>query len=87
MEAAKMVRIRTEQNMAGAYFDRIVVVIGDLHLRCDVNCDRDIRLAKQLADSHEAPFEYAPEVAERVLAALATAKVQQRFGSGVGITE
>lgn len=71
MNAAKMVRIGTEQAASGAYFDRIRVVIGDLQLRCDVNSERDIRMAKRLADDHECPFVVHPEMAEKVAAALA----------------
>jgi len=69
MEAAKAVTIRREQAARGV-FDCIRVSIGDLHLRCDVNCDRDIRLAKRLADDHGATFQYTPEVAPRVCGAL-----------------
>lgn len=69
MDTAKAVSIRREQSARG-YYDCINVVIGDLHLRCDVNCDRDIRMAKRLADDHGATFAYAPELAQRVCAAL-----------------
>lgn len=69
MDAAKAVSIRREQASRG-FYDCIKVVIGDLHLRCDVTCDRDIRAAKRLADDHGAVFEYAPEVAQRVCSAL-----------------
>jgi hypothetical protein len=51
-------------------FDAIQVVIGDLHLSCDVTSDRDIRLAKSLADDHQAAFMYDDHNAGRVRAAI-----------------
>lgn len=69
MDPVKSVVIHSEQSSRGTY-DRIKVVIGDLHLRCDVTCDRDIRLAKRLADDHGSVFDYSEAVAERVYAAL-----------------
>jgi hypothetical protein len=71
MDAVKAVSVRREQSTRGHY-DCIKVVIGDLHLRCDVTCDRDIKLAKRLADDHGAAFTYSPEVASRVCSALGT---------------
>jgi hypothetical protein len=52
-------------------FDCITVNIGDLHLRCDLVCDRDIRLARELANQHGAWFMFDDYNAERVKAALA----------------
>lgn len=49
----------------GREYDAITVVIGDLHMRCDVTCARDIRLAKRLAEEHDAPYECEPAVWER----------------------
>lgn len=69
MDAVKAVSVRREQSARGHY-DCIKVVIGDLHLRCDVTCDRDIRLAKRLADDHGAPFNYDVGTQDRVMAAL-----------------
>ena len=51
-------------------YDAITVVMGDLHLRCDAVCDRDIKLAKRLADDHQAWFQYDEHCAPRVQAAL-----------------
>lgn len=51
-------------------YDAVTVVIGDLHLRCDVTSDRVIRLAKKLADSHQAYFMYDAANAERVQSVL-----------------
>ncbi|MGL4575795.1 MAG: hypothetical protein ACRCV9_13510 [Burkholderiaceae bacterium] len=51
-------------------YDAITVVIGDLHLRCDANNDRAIRLARRLADAHAASFFYDDATKERVVKAL-----------------
>ena len=69
MDTAKAVSVRREQASRG-FYDCIKVVIGDLHLRCDVTSDRDIRLAKRLADDHGAAFEFDDHTRERVRAAL-----------------
>ena len=47
-------------------FNQIRVVLGDLHLTCDLVADRQIRLAKRIADSHQASFMYDDANAERV---------------------
>ena len=52
-------------------YDAITVCIGDLHLRCDAIDDRSIRLAKRLADDHQAWFMVDDATADRVRAALA----------------
>ena len=46
-------------------YDAISVVIGDLHLRCDVRGARDIKLAKRLADDHGAIYDCDPGVLSR----------------------
>lgn len=47
-------------------YDAITVVIGDLHLSCDVSGSRDIRLAKRLADEAGCPYSCDPAVWERL---------------------
>jgi hypothetical protein len=69
MDTAKAVSVRREQSARGHY-DCIKVVIGDLHLRCDVTSARDIRMAKRLADDHGTTFECDEATSERVRAAL-----------------
>lgn len=55
MDRVQEVRIYREHTPQGGY-DRIKVVIGDLHLRCDVTNGRDARMARRLAESHGAQF-------------------------------
>lgn len=69
MDIAKAISVRREQSARG-HFDCIKVVIGDLHLRCDVTCARDIRMAKRLADDHGCAFSYDEATGERVRSAL-----------------
>lgn len=66
---ALQVKIHRVANAAREY-DAVTVVIGDLHLRCDVTSDRVIRLAKRLADSHQAFFMYDAANEKRVQVAL-----------------
>ncbi len=51
-------------------YDAIKVVLCDLHLSCNLgeseSSDREIKLAKRLADSHQAWFDYDEHNAERV---------------------
>jgi hypothetical protein len=47
-------------------YDAITVVIGDLHLSCDVRGSRDIRMAKRLADEAGCPYSCEPAVWERM---------------------
>ena len=54
-------------------FNQIRVVVSDLHLTCDLVTDRQIRLAKRLADSHQASFMYDDTNAERVREVLGIA--------------
>jgi len=68
MEAAKLVRVHRKVTASREY-DAITVCIGDLHLSCDA-FDRQIQLARLLADSHECPFQVSPELSVRVDKAL-----------------
>ena len=69
------IRLVERSTMARTY-DAIELVIGDLHVRCDLVCDRDIRLARRIADSHGAHWYVAPHLQERVARAL---KAQRRI--------
>ena len=51
-------------------WDAICVVICDLHLSCDLVSDRQIKLAKALADDHQATFSYDDVNANRVRSVL-----------------
>lgn len=63
--------IRIERaETATRQYDCITVVIGDLHLRCDLMDDRQIRLAQRLADSHGVALHVGPGLGGRVAAAL-----------------
>ena len=67
----KAVTVRVERRVTAVReYDAITVVIGDLHLSCDLMCDRQIKLAKKLADDHQAAFLFDDANAERVRAAL-----------------
>ena len=66
---ANQVKIQRVATAAREY-DAITVVIGGLHLRCDAVDGRTIRLAKKLADDHEAWFFYDDATAEKVRNAL-----------------
>lgn len=70
-EQATKVSLHQSTNKAGVKYDEITVVIADLHLHCDAVNDRQIRLAKKLADTHGCMFYVATEVADRVDRALA----------------
>ena len=70
---AAQVRVHRAATSAREY-DAITVCIGDLHLSCDAVNDRAIRLAKRLADAHEAAFVYDDATAARVHAALSVAQ-------------
>lgn len=65
------VRIYTASNTARTY-PAIQVVLADLHLQCDLVDDRQISLAKRLADDHGVLLEVAPEFQDRVSKALST---------------
>lgn len=69
MERVHRVDVRRVQ-VGERIVDQIKVYICDMHLRCDLVSDRDIALAKRLADSHQAFFTYDAANAERVRAAL-----------------
>lgn len=69
-EAVQRVSI-TRLTAGSRTFDAIEVVIGGLHLRCDLTNDRQVRLAQRLAVSNRADFIVNPELAERVATALA----------------
>ncbi len=75
MERAKIVRLHRKATTTREY-DAITVCIGDLKLSCDVVDDRQIRIAALLADSHQCPFQVAPELTERAETAL-KAKVSE----------
>ena len=66
---AVQVKIQRRATTAREY-DAITVVIGDLRLSCDLTSDREIRMAKKLADDHQAAFMYDEANAGRVRAAL-----------------
>ena len=55
------VSIRNAQ-VGNRNFDQLTVVVGGLHLKCDINQgadgDRVIRLAKRLADGYEIPLHW-----------------------------
>jgi hypothetical protein len=70
MERVLKVRIHRAANTARTY-DAITVYVADLQLSCDLVNDRQIRLARRLATSHGAALQVAPELEERVRAALA----------------
>lgn len=70
MEQIHRVKI-SRRSTTNRVFDSITVVMGDLHLHADLVNDRQIRLAKGLADSHKAPFMVDEANAERVKSALA----------------
>lgn len=57
------VKVHLRATTSREYF-AITVVIGDLHLSCDVTCSRDIKLAKRLAEENGAPYSCDPEVWE-----------------------
>ena len=78
MMRALFVKIGRRQTGAREY-DAITVCIGDLHLRCDLVCDRDIRLARELANQHGAWFMFDDANAERVKAALAGSHAADRL--------
>lgn len=58
------VRVHRAHTTSRSY-DAITVVIGDLHLRCDVTCARDIRMAKRLAEENGVSYFCEPAVWER----------------------
>lgn len=62
----KVICVKIEAMETSRKFNQVRVVIGDLHLTCDLTSDRQIRLAKRLADSHQASFMYDDKNAERV---------------------
>ena len=66
---AVSVRVARRATTAREY-DAITVVIGDLRLSCDLTSDREIRMAKKLADEHQADFIFDDANAERVKTAL-----------------
>lgn len=59
------------QEIRGTEVDRVTVLIGDLRLSGELFNDRQIRLARRLADDHEAWFMYDDAIADRVKQALA----------------
>lgn len=63
------IRIHRQSNTAREY-DAIQVVLADLHLSCDLVSDRQISLAKRLADENGMPLEVAPELQARVARVL-----------------
>ena len=63
MEQIKRVKVCMRSTTTRTY-PAITVVIGDLHLSCDVRGSRDIRLAKRLADESGAPYSCEREVWE-----------------------
>ena len=70
MDYVAQVKIHRRATTAREY-DAITVVIGGLHLSADLMCDRQIRMAKRLAEDHAAVFMYDDANAERVRAATA----------------
>lgn len=66
-EHARIVSVKVHSVQTGErIYDAISIVVGDLHLRCDAVDDRSIRLAKRLADDHQAWFLYDDHCAARV---------------------
>lgn len=76
MERVTKVRIHRRSTQSREY-DAITVCVGDLQLSCDLRNDRQIRLAYRLAQSHASAFCVAPELDDRVQAALILAKEKQ----------
>lgn len=68
---AKAVRIH-RGDQPGDTYPRLTVVIADLHLHASVVTDRQIRLAKLLAQDHGADFIVHPDLQARVDEALST---------------
>ena len=71
MREIQKVRIHQMATTAREY-DAITLVIGGLHMNCDLVNDRQIRQAKTLADSAGLSLEVCPELQARVDAALAS---------------
>lgn len=68
----RAVQVRIHRRQVGEReYDAITVLIADLNLSCDLVCDRQIRLAHELAIQHQATFMYDDANAERVKTALA----------------
>jgi len=61
MEQIKSVLIHTASTTTREY-DAIRFVIADLHLSCDLVSDRQIRIAKKLAEQHGATFTVSGEI-------------------------
>ena len=68
-ETATTIRIERAET-SGRQYDRITVVIGDLHLHADLTDNRQIRLAQRLADSHGVALQVGPGLGARVAEAL-----------------
>lgn len=68
-EPVRRVQIRTEV-VASREFAAIVVHLADLRLTADLVNDRQVRLARSLADSHGVELEVSPELRGRVSSAL-----------------
>lgn len=59
------VKIKRKQ-LGDRVFDAITICICDLHFSCDLMDDRQIKLARRLADDQGAWFAYDDHNAERV---------------------
>ena len=71
MTTMKAVQVKIHRRATTAReYDAITVVIGDLRLSCDLTSDREIRMAKKLADDHQADFIVDEANAARVRTAL-----------------
>lgn len=64
----------THMHNANRAYDSIRITLAGMHYACDFVADRDVRLAKHLAESHGAEFIVDPRVADRVAIAIANGK-------------
>lgn len=53
------------QHTTSRSYDAVVVFAGGLHLSCDVVCEKQIRLAKRIADHNGCPYYCDPEIQDR----------------------
>lgn len=72
LERITGIRICTAATTAREYRS-IRIFIGGAWYSQDWVSDRDVRLAKKLADNHGVPFQVSPELSEQVAIALGDA--------------
>lgn len=64
------VKIKTNSTTTRTY-PAIQIVLADISFSCDLISDRQIRLAKRIADDHGVALEcYEPELNSRIISAL-----------------